>query len=137
MRLLLDTQIFIAILMDSTNRLPATIQVLLEPLSAGRFTEPNKTFISAATLWEMAIKVRLGKLGFGVPIDTLPDMIARLGMTIMPVQASHALFHVQPEPPTRDPFDRLLLAQCAIEGLRLVAMDQALSEYPLLATSHG
>ncbi|WP_342585916.1 type II toxin-antitoxin system VapC family toxin [Xaviernesmea rhizosphaerae] len=95
MRLLLDTHILIAILMGSTSRLPANIRAILDPLISGRLGDEDETFVSVATLWEMAIKVRLGKLGLGVSIDILPDVIARLGLTILPVEASHALFHVQ------------------------------------------
>ncbi|OLP57222.1 twitching motility protein PilT [Rhizobium rhizosphaerae] len=137
MRLLLDTHILISILMGSTSRLPANIRAILDPLTSGRLGDEDEIFVSVATLWEMAIKVRLGKLGLGVSIDILPDVIARLGLTILPVEASHALFHVQPEPPTRDPFDRLLLAQCAIEGLRLVTTDHAMADHPLSATHNG
>jgi PIN domain nuclease of toxin-antitoxin system len=48
-------------------------------------------------------------------------------------QRSHALASVEPEPATRDPFDRMLVAQCQIEGLRLLTIDRALVSHPLAA----
>jgi PIN domain nuclease of toxin-antitoxin system len=54
-----------------------------------------------------------------------------MGMTILNIAAPHVLALVTPEPRPRDPFDRLLLAQCAVENLRLVTVDRALVDHPL------
>ncbi len=51
----------------------------------------------------------------------------------MAINEHHAIAEVLPEPATRDPFDRLLLAQCLVEGLRLVTVDRALVGHPLAA----
>jgi len=51
----------------------------------------------------------------------------------VPVDERHALAAVDPEPATRDPFDRMLLAQCQIEGLRLVTIDRSLVSHSLAA----
>ena len=52
-------------------------------------------------------------------------------LTILRIDVPHVTALVLPEPPTRDPFDRLLLAQCQTEGLQLVTIDRALVEHPL------
>lgn len=88
-------------------------------------------FASVASLWEIAIKVRLGKLDAGVELASIPSMLASFDLTICPIDHRHALTSVHPEPPTRDPFDRMLLAQCQVENLRLVTVDRALVDHPL------
>lgn len=112
MRLILDSHILLAISLDRLPRISATI---------ARAIERPETFVfaSTASLWEIAIKTRLGKLDPGVPLESLPPFYEALGIEILPITAAHALTAVDPVPPTRDPFDRLLLAQCAVEGCRL------------------
>jgi PIN domain nuclease of toxin-antitoxin system len=50
---------------------------------------------------------------------------------LLVIEASYVLSAVDPEPTTRDPFDRLLLAQCAVENLHLVTIDRHLTAHPL------
>jgi PIN domain nuclease of toxin-antitoxin system len=84
--------------------------------------------VSVASLWEIAIKFRLGKLALEVQ---LPELVENLGLVLLAIEASHVLAAVDPEPATRDPFDRLLLAQCAVENLHLVTIDRHLTAHPL------
>lgn len=56
----------------------------------------------------------------------MADYFDAAGFVILPITAQHALADVEPVPPTRDPFDRLLRAQCAVEGLSLLTLDGAL-----------
>ena len=58
-------------------------------------------------------------------------MIKASGLTMLPIAIEHVLTVAQPEPPTRDPFDRLLLAQAQVENLQLVTIDRALVDHPL------
>lgn len=126
MRLILDSHILLAISLGRLPRISATIARAIE--RPGTFA-----FASAASLWEIAIKTRLGKLDPGVPLESLPPFYEALGIEILPITAAHALTAVDPVPPTRDPFDRMLLAQCAVEGCRLATLDQALRDHPLAA----
>jgi len=126
MRLLLDTHVFLALIGSGSANLPTTVVALLEDGDA----EPH---LSAASLWEIAIKRRLGKLRLAVELDALPGLLQRLGVRIVPIDERHALAPVDPEPLTRDPFDRMLLAQCQVEGLRLLTIDRALVAHPLAA----
>jgi PIN domain nuclease of toxin-antitoxin system len=87
---------------------------------------------SVASLWEIAIKVRLGKLVLGMSPKLLPELIERMGLHLIAINHHHVLAVAEPEPATRDPFDRLLLAQCLIENLRLVTIDRALLAHPLV-----
>lgn len=86
---------------------------------------------SAASLWEIAIKARLGKLDPGMPLGMLAEFFEAVGIGMLPITASHAVAAVEPMPPTRDPFDRMLLTQCLVEGRRLVTVDNALCDHPL------
>ena len=91
----------------------------------------ERLFVSVASLWEVAIKVRLGKLELTVPLSDLDAQLEELGCTVSEVRASHAIADADPWPDTNDPFDRLLLAVCQVEGLRLVTRDRKLVGHPL------
>lgn len=117
--LLLDSRVLLDLL-DAAG--PAPGQELLAS---------QALFLSVASLWEIAIKVRQGKLDTAVPLADLEEEVARFGCTLLPVTAAHAIAEVNPWPPTNDPFDRLLLAVCHVEGLRLVTRDAKLSFHPL------
>ncbi len=126
MRLLFDTHVLIAVIAARTPALGSGLRRLL--------AEPDHEFhVSVASLWEIAIKHRLGKLVLSVNPEVLPELIEALGVTLLSITAPHVLAAVDPEPPTRDPFDRLLLAQCRSEGLRLMTIDRALVDHPLSA----
>lgn len=126
MKLLLDTHILLGVLDQKIDVFPLKTRQFLGDAH-------NEFHVSAASLWEIAIKQRLGKLVIAPELATLPGLIADIGISIVPITAKHALAPVLPEPETRDPFDRMLLAQCAVEGLRLVTIDRTLIDHPLAA----
>ena len=124
MKLLLDTHILLALIGPGSAGLPAAVAALLR-------NDGNEHHLSAASLWEIAIKCRLGKLKLTHELGALPELLDGLGVKIVAIDERHALTSVEPEPMTRDPFDRMLLAQCQVEGLRLVTIDRALVSHPL------
>jgi len=93
--------------------------------------EASNVFVSVASLWEVAIKIRIGKLKLGNPIGDWPEILENASVKILPVDQSHVLHNIGPEPKTKDPFDRLLLGVCAAENLKFVTVDQALVDHPL------
>jgi PIN domain nuclease of toxin-antitoxin system len=124
MRLLLDSQVLLAIVhKDVTAKLGAAIDLLLR--------SPNEKVVSAASLWEIAIKHRLSKLDLLLPLDRLPGYFQSLDYDLLAVDHRHAVEDLFHPPDTKDPFDRLLLAQCQVEGMRLVTTDRALKLHPL------
>jgi PIN domain nuclease of toxin-antitoxin system len=126
MRLLLDTHIVLSIINERTAGLPATLR--------GVLADPDSEFyVSAASLWEIATKWRLGKLKLSGNLELFPDILTSGGLELISINEHHVLATVQPEPATRDPFDRLLLAQCKVEELRLVTVDRALVSHALAA----
>jgi PIN domain nuclease of toxin-antitoxin system len=121
MRLLLDTSILIDL-----------VEVRLKEPMRERLVAPDAVLhASVVSLWEIAIKFRLGKLKLKAPLMRVPELVQNLGLALLTIEASHVLAIVEPEPSTRDPFDRLLLAQCAVENLRLVTLDRRLTPHPL------
>jgi PIN domain nuclease of toxin-antitoxin system len=93
----------------------------------------NDRWVSIASLWEIAIKLSIGKLS--LPNDSLAAAITHLAVTVMPISVLHvgraqALpFH------HRDPFDRMMIAQAMEEGLTIVTRDRHFRAYgvPILA----
>jgi PIN domain nuclease of toxin-antitoxin system len=124
MRLLFDTHILIILARRELDRLSGSMALAVT-------STENVAFASAASLWEIAIKTRLGKIEPGLPLEELPDYLQEIGLNLLVVNHRHAVRSLDPEPATRDPFDRLLLAQCAVEQLRLVTIDRVLSRHPL------
>lgn len=124
MRVLLDTHIVLSIVNERTADLPKPLRaVLLDPEA--------EFYVSVASFWEIAIKSRLGKLKLSDDLARLPEIVASGGLELIPINEHHVLATVGPEPITRDPFDRLLLAQCSVEDLRLMTVDRALVSHTL------
>lgn len=121
MRYLLDTHTFLW-LADDDSRLDANVRVLF---SDG----DNELFLSAASVWEMAIKASLGKLTLGTPLARLVDGGVTRGIRLLAVTCEHA-YEVEHLPfHHRDPFDRLLVAQASHDGMQLVSRDPAFDAY--------
>jgi PIN domain nuclease of toxin-antitoxin system len=124
MRLLLDTHVLLALIDGRKASLPAGVDAVLKD-------PDNEHHLSTASLWEIAIKWRLGKLRLTPKLSALPELLRDLGIQIVPINEHHALAAVDPEPVTRDPFDRMLLAQCQIENLSLLSLDRSLLKHRL------
>ncbi len=84
MRLLLDTHVFLGLIGAGSANLPLAVVAFLKDDDA----EPH---LSAASLWEIAIKFRLGKLGLTTELGALPELLDRLGVKIVPIDEHHAL----------------------------------------------
>jgi len=118
MRLLLDTHIFLWVVTDS-RRLSAKARNLLRQADA--------IYVSSASIWEIAIKRRLGKID--AQPGELADAIEASGFLALPITPRHAATVESLPDHHRDPFDRLLVAQALHEPLRLVTADETLSRY--------
>jgi len=124
MRLLLDTHVLLAVAENDFGRLPHS-------LAEAAREETNELFGSGASLWETAIKHRLGKLPLPCPLEEWPTLLSTLGIPLLEIRNSHILAEADPLPDTRDPFDRLLLAVCHVEQMRLLTLDRSLLSHPL------
>lgn len=118
MRLLLDTHIFLRAVMGSA---------LLKPATRRLIESADVVHVSAASIWEIAIKSRLGKIE--ADTDELVAAIVASGFTELPVTASHAAFMARLPLHDGDPFDRLRLAQAMTEPLRFLTATATLVQY--------
>jgi PIN domain nuclease of toxin-antitoxin system len=91
-----------------------------------RIERADEVFVSAATTWELAVKASLGKLRMP---EGFVEVVEEQGFTHLPITPVHAMAVGGLPWHHRDPFDRILLAQAIVEGLRLVSADEALAPY--------
>ena len=122
MRLLLDAHSLIWAV-DQPSSLGPNAKTVLEDLA-------NNLMLSAATIWEIAIKVGLKKLTFSLPYrQWMTQAMNDLEVTTLPVTVEYA--DVQAELPRhhRDPFDQLLVAQAIVENVQLVSNDPIFDQY--------
>jgi PIN domain nuclease of toxin-antitoxin system len=122
--LILDTNIVIALINRTTSSLPARLRDVVD--------DPRRHYVSVVSLWEIAIKFEKGKLYLAMPIHEIAPLLERLNIELLPMTLEHAVAVATPLPETKDPFDRLLLAVCAVEGRRLVTTDQRLEGHRLV-----
>lgn len=121
MRLLLDTHALLWWLLDDPA-MPAAPRRAIERAEA--------VFVSAASVWEVAIKQRLGKLPeLAIAATELPGLIRDSRFLPLPIDERHAAAVVSLPLHHRDPFDHLLIAQASIEQLTLVSRDRRFADY--------
>jgi PIN domain nuclease of toxin-antitoxin system len=118
MRLLLDTHIFLWYLAAS-RKLPSLI--------ISRIESADIVYVSAASIWEASIKIRLGKLQ--ADANDLIAGIASSGFVELPITAMHSAVAASLPEYHCDPFDRMLIAQAVTEPLRLLTADGLLRQY--------
>jgi PIN domain nuclease of toxin-antitoxin system len=91
----------------------------------------NRKFISMASVWEVAIKISIGKLGFDDGAKGFIELLAENGFELLPIAAEHVLRVETLAFLHRDPFDRLIIATCIEEGMSLVSGDENIWRYPI------
>ena len=121
MKLLLDTHTFLWFIGDNP-KLSAAAKRLME--------SDVDLMISAASLWEIAIKVSIGKLALTQPFQIfIPNQLSQNSVQLLPIGVAHLAvvstlpFH------HRDPFDRLMVAQAITEQLPIVSVDDKFDPY--------
>ncbi len=121
MNLLLDTHALIWFI-NGDRQLSKRAQLAIEAAE-------NRKFVSIASLWEMSIKVSLGRLKFSMGFQNFLALIEENGFEMMPIGFEHYLMLSKLEYWHRDPFDRLLVAQCLCDQVTLVSKDEAMKPY--------
>jgi len=124
MRILLDTHALLWAI-DDPPRLSGNAKQILTD-------EANQLFVSVASLLEIVLKKKAGKLALAATADYFQSNMSQLGVgEILPVQPAH-VYRVNELPlHHKDPFDRLLVAQCQVEGLVLLSADPMMKKYPI------
>jgi PIN domain nuclease of toxin-antitoxin system len=122
MRLILDAHTLIWAVDDPAR---------LSPVAAAALQDPaNELLLSAGTIWEIAIKVGLGKLTLSLPYrDWMNKAIADLGLSVLPITVEYGNGQAALPWHHRYPFDRLLIAQAVTEGVPIVSADAQLDAY--------
>ena len=121
MRLLLDTHVLLWAVGDP-SRLSAAMCDLLEDTA-------NEVLFSAASIWEIAIKAKLGRADFGVRPERIARAARETGFIELPLSADTAARVVDLPLLHRDPFDRVLVAQAMVEPMWLYTADPVLPPY--------
>jgi len=123
-KLLLDTHAFLYAI-GEPERLPATVRALL--------AEPGvERYISVVSLWEIAVKIQIGKLPLPPEPAFYQEHSRALQATFLPVGPRHTFELFQLPMLHRDPFDRLLAAQARVDGLTIVTRDAAVAAYDVV-----
>lgn len=123
MSLLLDTHAFLWFI-DDNPRLSASAKSLIE--------SDAKALVSIASLWEIAIKISIGKLRLPQPIDPfIPQQLALNAIELLPINTAHLAVLSTLPLHHRDPFDRLLAAQAYVEQMPIVSADSRFDAYPI------
>jgi PIN domain nuclease of toxin-antitoxin system len=122
MKLLLDTHAFLWFIMGSSNMSPSA-RALIED-------EASERFLSVASLWEIAIKLSIGKLTLSAPFDVLiPQQLGLNGIELLGIAIDHVTVVSTLPSHHRDPFDRLLIAQAIVESMPIISIDTAFDMY--------
>jgi PIN domain nuclease of toxin-antitoxin system len=124
MNILVDTHSFLWFIAGS-SQLSSRARSLIEDPA-------NQPFLSVASLWEMAIKVSLGRLSIGPPFEAfITQQLELNGVELLPIQARHVAVVATLPFHHRDPFDRLLIAQAQVEQMPLLGVDSAFDAYAI------
>jgi PIN domain nuclease of toxin-antitoxin system len=124
MNLLLDTHTFLW-LVEGGPKLSAAAQAALADPA-------NELYLSAASVWELAIKTGNKKLVLSDPLDLfVGKWTVAYQLAPLPIETAHALAVVGLPDHHRDPFDRILIAQALVEGMTLVSADANVAAYPV------
>ena len=118
MRVLIDTHVLLC--------WDRELRRISRPLRAAIEDEANEILVSAASVWEIAIKRAIGKLRFDRPIVA---SVLALGFEILPVAGAHAEHAGSLPPHHADPFDRLIIAQAYLERMVLGTQDPLMQPY--------
>ena len=122
MRFLLDTHALLWSFNDDPS-LSARARKAIEDGS-------NEILVSAASVWEIATKVRLGKLPSGeILISDLDRYLSHLGFDGLPISVDHAVRAGSLRGEHRDPFDRMLISQAQSENLAIISNDRIFDAY--------
>jgi PIN domain nuclease of toxin-antitoxin system len=122
MKILLDTHALIWWVEDNP-RLSRTAAEAIE-------TTDDPVFFSAASIWEIATKLRIGKLTMTRSLtDTVHDLSQRAHLDPLAISVAHAQLAGELPGPHKDPFDRMLIAQARLDDLAVVTSDPVFQRY--------
>ncbi len=123
MDLLLDTHTLIWFL-NGDEKLSEKAKISIEDIN-------NRKIVSIVSVWEIAIKISLDKFRFPKGFKHFLEMVEENGFEILPITFEHAMVLSTLEFIHRDPFDRLMIAQCKSDRLVLLTKDDYIIKYKI------
>lgn len=123
MQLLLDTHTFIWFI-NGDNQLPEKVKDSIADSG-------NECFLSIASIWEIAIKMSLGKLELQSEFDKITDFLFDNDIEILPIKFGHLQTLLKLEYYHRDPFDRVIISQGIADNLTVLSKDEVFDKYPI------
>lgn len=124
MKILLDTHTFIWWDSDLANLSPNALRLCQD--------QANTLLLSVASVWEMQIKLQLGKLTLKLPLAEIIETQQHANnVEILPIHLKHVLALESLPALHKDPFDRLIMAQASVEGMLLLSCDPIFEKYPV------
>ena len=121
MNLLLDTHALIWFI-NGDNQLPEKSIKLIKKLD-------NKCFVSIVSIWEIAIKLSLGKLDLHGGFDEISRILRRYEIELLPITFEHIQTLISLDYHHRDPFDRIIISQGLVEKFVVVTKDENFPKY--------
>jgi PIN domain nuclease of toxin-antitoxin system len=123
MKILLDTHVLLWVAGDPKQLSVQAKKLLEDP--------QNQLYFSAASLWEISIKNKLGRTDFKVDLPVLRRNLLDYGFEEIAINSAHTMAIEALPNIHKDPFDRMLIAQTIVEGITLMTADSAVAEYPV------
>jgi PIN domain nuclease of toxin-antitoxin system len=124
LKVLLDTHALLWALLED-RRLSAKARQVLT-------ADDSELYFSLASLWEIAIKMKMGKLNvIGSSVGYIRDEMEAYGVQLLPIRYDHLLQLEMLPPQHNDPFDRMLIAQAISESLPILTRDEHFAGYPV------
>ncbi|PZV11097.1 MAG: PIN domain nuclease [Pseudanabaena sp.] len=122
--MLLDTHTLLWFL-NNDSRLPISVRQKIE--------ETELVFVSAVSIWEIAIKINIGKLNIMTSFDAIKENMNSLNIQELPIEFDYSLAYLGLPilKEHKDPFDRMIDAQAMRRSLTLVSADKKLDAYPV------
>jgi len=121
MNMLLDTHALIWFIEDSPELSPAVGRLITDI--------NNPCYVSVATLWEIAIKVSIGKLELKYPFDKLSELMWENSIDLLPIRFEHIQKLLTLPFHHKDPFDRIIISQALIDGLQVISRYNQFDNY--------
>lgn len=123
MKILLDTHTFIWFI-NGNNLLPEKVMRLI--------SDPeNRCFLSIASIWEIAIKISIGKLKLRSNFEKIRDFLTANSIVLLPLEFEHLQTLLKLEYYHRDPFDRVIISQGISDNLIILTKDSNFGSYPV------
>ena len=121
MKVLLDTHTFLFAITEPERMSPAVREALLN--------EDVPRWVSVISLWEIMLKIQIGKLDLPPEPAYYYEHLREIGATVLPVDARHSFELIHLPLLHKDPFDRLLIAQARVEDMTLLTRDKSIRRY--------